>query len=162
MDKCAAALLMGCGSGRLASRGEYDAVGIPLSYLIAGCPTVIANLWDVTDGDIDRFSRVLLHRWLGISEGRRESNEERTKQADAVLGLSGTVDGGSNERRASSEADITASLQHLTIVSRTATPSDLYMGRIAEGRTACKLPFLIGAAPVCYGVPTEIQVRSHS
>ncbi|KAH9290839.1 hypothetical protein KI387_034956, partial [Taxus chinensis] len=64
LDYCAAAVLMGCSSGRLSCRGDYEPVGVPLSYLMAGCPSIIANLWDVTDGDIDRFSKVLLHSWL--------------------------------------------------------------------------------------------------
>ena len=29
--------------------------GMPLSYLLAGCPALVANLWDVTDRDIDKF-----------------------------------------------------------------------------------------------------------
>ncbi|KAH9322036.1 hypothetical protein KI387_016675, partial [Taxus chinensis] len=64
LDYCAAAVLMGCSSGRLSCRGDYEPVGVPLSYLMAGCPSIIANLWDVTDGAIDRFSKVLLHSWL--------------------------------------------------------------------------------------------------
>lgn len=31
----------------------------------AGCPTAVANLWDVTDVDIDRFARGVLDQWLG-------------------------------------------------------------------------------------------------
>ena len=26
---------------------------------------------------------------------------------------------------------------------------------VSRSRSACKLPYLIGAAPVCYGIPTE-------
>ena len=29
----------------------------------AGCPAAVANLWDVTDRDIDRFSAALLEAW---------------------------------------------------------------------------------------------------
>jgi len=35
-----------------------------LNYLLAGCPAIVANLWDVTDKDIDRFSESLLKQWL--------------------------------------------------------------------------------------------------
>ena len=31
----------------------------------AGCPAAVANLWDVTDLDIDRFARGVLDQWLG-------------------------------------------------------------------------------------------------
>ena len=61
----ASIILMGCSSGRLASAstkkettGEpflyYEPVGLVCSYLTAGSPCVVGNLWDVTDRDIDR------------------------------------------------------------------------------------------------------------
>jgi separase len=31
-----------------------------LAYLHASCPALVANLWDVTDGEIDRFCTALL------------------------------------------------------------------------------------------------------
>ncbi|EEC74078.1 hypothetical protein OsI_09098 [Oryza sativa Indica Group] len=64
LDNCAAALLMGCSSGTLRCKGCYAPQGAPLSYLSAGSPAVIANLWDVSDKDIDRFSKALLGSWL--------------------------------------------------------------------------------------------------
>ena len=66
-DSCrATVLLMGCSSGKLSSINRkhsdsieetplyYEPEGIALSYLCAGAPCVIGNLWDVTDNDIDR------------------------------------------------------------------------------------------------------------
>ena len=62
----ASIILMGCSSGRLTSVNRrqakcleelplfYDPEGISLSYLCAGAPCVVGNLWDVTDHDIDR------------------------------------------------------------------------------------------------------------
>lgn len=68
-------ILMGCSSGRLESVnstinrnfGEriplyYEPEGIALSYLMAGAPCVVGNLWDVTDHDIDRFSVRLMEK----------------------------------------------------------------------------------------------------
>jgi len=49
-------LLMGCSSGLLKPMGSYQPTGMALKYLLAGCPTIVANLWDVTDRDIDRFT----------------------------------------------------------------------------------------------------------
>jgi len=61
-----AMVLMGCSSGRLVSvnaprnefapSGEYhyEPDGAIISYLCAGTPCIVANLWDVTDRDIDR------------------------------------------------------------------------------------------------------------
>ena len=67
-------------------------------------PAIIANLWDVTDKDIDRFAEALLKAWLQANNG-------------------------------------TSSLLHL----------------ISRSREACRLQFLIGAAPVVYGLPLQIQ-----
>eukprot|EP00887_Chlorella_sp_A99_P003555 scaffold7.g3555.t1 len=128
LDRCAAALLMGCSSGRLhgagggtagaaAPRLHYDPAGPVLAYLLAGCPAAVANLWDVTDKDIDRFSQALLTRWL--SSGGSEQRQEGTDD----------VSGGGQK------------------------PQDA-CAAVAEARGVCKLPHLIGAAPVCYGIPT--------
>ncbi|GAB5369848.1 hypothetical protein AAMO2058_001441700 [Amorphochlora amoebiformis] len=90
------ALLMGCSSGELRNYGEYEPQGVILDYLIAGCPAVVANLWDVTDKDIDRLTSNLL-----------EALHDGEPLASAV----------------------------------------------AAARSSCKLPYLNGVAPVCYGLP---------
>ena len=78
----------------------------------AGCPAVVGNLWDVTDRDIDRFSKSVLEQWMaGGGEG---SQREPVCMAAAVAG----------------------------------------------SRQVCRLPHLIGAAPVCYGLPTMVQAGS--
>ncbi|KAA6417398.1 MAG: cell division-associated BIMB-like, partial [Trebouxia sp. A1-2] len=66
MPRCASALLMGCSSGSLAKAGQYEPSGPVLAYLMAGCPVAIANLWDVTDRDIDRFSKEVLSKWIEL------------------------------------------------------------------------------------------------
>lgn len=65
LDIQATSILLGCSSGKLKSEGIFESDGICLSYLIAGCPAVIGNLWDVTDLDIDRFGLQLLKQWNG-------------------------------------------------------------------------------------------------
>ncbi|XP_069011126.1 separin [Embiotoca jacksoni] len=65
----AASLLFGCSSAALAVRGDQEGQGIILNYLIAGCPFVLGNLWDVTDRDIDRFTTALLESWLSAGSG---------------------------------------------------------------------------------------------
>lgn len=69
-------ILMGCSSGKLvpvdkkhstnldSTCSHYEPEGIALSYLCAGAPCVVANLWDVTDRDIDRYCAALLHKFL--------------------------------------------------------------------------------------------------
>jgi separase len=68
----------------------------------------VANLWDVTDRDVDRFSKAVLQDWL----------EPQGAQGK----------------------------EHGTCVSRA----------VGRSRNACRLKHLIGAAPVCYGVPTAV------
>ncbi|KAJ6254300.1 separin [Anaeramoeba flamelloides] len=64
LKKSPTSILMGCSSGVLLEEGKFDPYGVVYSYLLAGSPAVVANLWDVTDRDIDRFSTSLLKNWL--------------------------------------------------------------------------------------------------
>uniref|UniRef100_A0A8C9EQA6 separase n=1 Tax=Pavo cristatus TaxID=9049 RepID=A0A8C9EQA6_PAVCR len=66
----AVALLFGCSSAALAVRGSLEGSGIVLKYIMAGCPLVLGNLWDVTDRDIDRYAEALLRAWLGAPRPR--------------------------------------------------------------------------------------------
>lgn len=81
-----------------------------------GCPTAIANLWDVTDRDIDRFSEAVLLHWLHAAKGLDEDDLIPTEP----------------------------------LCVSTA---------IADSRQACRLTSLIGAAPVCYGIPVSVSRR---
>jgi hypothetical protein len=76
---CAATLLMGCSSGSLTLNGCYIPQGTPLSYLLAGSPVIVANLWEVTDKDIDRFGKAMLDAWL-----RERSNPLGCAQCNLV------------------------------------------------------------------------------
>ncbi|KAJ3217086.1 hypothetical protein HDU67_008555 [Dinochytrium kinnereticum] len=82
LNRCAVTLLMGCSSGKQHRMGEFDSKGTPLSYLIAGCPALAVNLWDVTDRDIDRFSRALMEG-CGIVESL-EGGSKTLAEAMAV------------------------------------------------------------------------------
>ncbi|KAH8925320.1 hypothetical protein BT69DRAFT_1216644 [Atractiella rhizophila] len=65
LEHCPVAMLWGCSSGRLKEMGDFDLSGNAYNYMLAGCPSLIANLWDVTDKDIDRLAQsVFTH--LGI------------------------------------------------------------------------------------------------
>lgn len=61
----AVAWVLGCSSARLERRGAFGVHGSALSYLVAGCPAFVGCLWDVTDGDCDKFSQAALDAWLG-------------------------------------------------------------------------------------------------
>ncbi|CAM9350154.1 unnamed protein product [Ectocarpus sp. 13 AM-2016] len=99
---------MGCSSGRLKGYGDFEPMGMATSYLAGGSPAVVANLWDVTDKDIDRFSVALF---------------------DAFVGKAEASDGGRGK------------------------PAKTLAHAVAQSRAECKMPFIIGYAPVCYGIP---------
>ncbi|KAL7691206.1 putative SAP domain, peptidase C50, separase, SEPARIN core domain-containing protein [Plasmopara halstedii] len=63
-SNCSAALLFGCGSGRLEREGIFGPSGTVLSYLRAGSSAILAMLWDVTDRDVDQLSCKILEEWL--------------------------------------------------------------------------------------------------
>jgi separase len=48
---------------------EFEPEGVVSSYLAAGAPCVLGNLWDVSDKDIDRFCIEFMGQFL---EGKGE------------------------------------------------------------------------------------------
>jgi hypothetical protein len=116
----ASIVLMGCSSGKLESVNtkfstslsklpiHYEPEGLALSYLMAGSPCVVGNLWDVTDRDIDRYSIALL--------------ESIYDDLDGDDGKARTIARG-----------------------------------VAKARSRCKMRYIVGCAPVCYGFPVTVQ-----
>lgn len=144
LDGCAASLLLGCSSGSLSLHGAYLPEGTVLSYLLAGSPAIIANLWEVTDKDIDRFGRATLEAWL----------KERTDSPSCThcSTLAKEFEALNLHKRQPTKKKGPASCIGCKHKGRVAS----FMG---QAREACTLPFMIGAAPVCYGVPTGIVKR---
>ncbi|KAL5787518.1 hypothetical protein ACOSP7_004467 [Xanthoceras sorbifolium] len=157
LEKCAATLLMGCSSGSLSLNGSYIPQGTPLSYLLAGSPVIVANLWEVTDKDIDRFGKAMLDAWLrersSISVGCDQCTllvEE--VEAKNVRGYKG------NKKKVSRKKLTETSDPGLCKNCCDHRPKlGSFMG---QAREACTLPFLIGASPVCYGIPTGIRRKA--
>ncbi|XP_011008695.1 PREDICTED: separase [Populus euphratica] len=157
LENCAATLLMGCSSGSLSLNGCYAPQGTALSYLLAGSPAIVANLWEVTDKDIDRFGKAMLDAWLkersSVSLGCDQCNlvarefeamnikagKGKAKKKVPKTKSAGTFDGGVALNSCDHRPKIGA-----------------FMG---QAREACTLPFLIGASPVCYGIPTSIGIK---
>lgn len=100
----------------------------------------MANLWDVTDRDIDRFARAVLEAWLPPT-GSDEPTEGCSATAPLVPGA-----GAHPERLLSQQAAAAGGCGRGAAVS----------AAVAAGRGACRLPHLIGAAPVCYGLPSSV------
>ncbi|GAX72830.1 hypothetical protein CEUSTIGMA_g285.t1 [Chlamydomonas eustigma] len=143
LPRCAGALLVGCSSGRLRAHGDtYEPTGAVLSYMLAGCPAVVANLWDVTDHDIDRFCDSLLRTWLDSKHVSSQALVKSGARISLEIPLNGV------QRPAPDYTDP----QH---VQQGAMGTCVSMA-MTHARSACKLPHLIGAAPVCYGIPTLV------
>jgi separase len=51
---------MGCSSGSLTLQGSYAPVGTPLSYLMAGSPLIVANLWVMLQSELILLGSSLL------------------------------------------------------------------------------------------------------
>ncbi|XP_077213689.1 separase isoform X2 [Tasmannia lanceolata] len=159
LNQCAATLLMGCSSGTLSFTGCYAPKGAPLSYLLAGSPAIVANLWEVTDKDIDRFGKVMLDAWLQEGSTHCSKCNEISKELKCMnIRDEGNVKAPKTRRKALAkgkklqEVYNSEKCKDCTDKLRIAT----FMGR---ARDACRLPLLIGAAPVCYGVPTFIRKK---
>ncbi|PUZ77833.1 hypothetical protein GQ55_1G405300 [Panicum hallii var. hallii] len=157
LNNCAAALLMGCSSGTLHCKGSYAPRGAPLSYLFAGSPAVIANLWDVSDKDIDRFSKALLNSWLqeNFTDGNNCSKCSLLTQEFESMNIASKDNGRTRRKgtRAKKPQQVNDSTKCCSCRQRRIA------SYLSEARRACRLPFLIGASPVCYGVPTIIRKK---
>ncbi|KAJ4962506.1 hypothetical protein NE237_022445 [Protea cynaroides] len=154
LENCAATLLMGCSSGSLSLMGCYAPEGAPISYLLAGSPVIVANLWDVTDKDIDRFGKAMLDALLQ----ERSTSSVDCSHCNLLAKEFETMD----ISKSRSNANKALRRKKLEEVSCSETckncsgPRPKIGSFMSQAREACTLPFLIGASPVCYGVPTVI------
>lgn len=146
LEKCAVAVLMGCSSGALTEACEFEPYGTPVNFMQAGCPALLANLWDVTDKDIDRFSHAALEKW-GLFSSPSEHSTITTKQAPLLPSTNsspikrvGRARGGENK-----VGDVDD--EHGISLDQA----------VAQSRDSCRLRYLNGAAPVVYGVPVFLR-----
>ncbi|GAA6064363.1 hypothetical protein JCM10212_005877 [Sporobolomyces blumeae] len=82
LPRCAVTMLWGCSSGYLKDQGDFDPVGTPYNYMVAGSPALVANLWDVTDKDIDKFAQSVFEL-TKIATRTASSSSEVTSEASA-------------------------------------------------------------------------------
>jgi separase len=133
--------IIGCSSGRLRCDGDsLEPTGIPYRYLLNGSPSYVGVLWDVTDGDIDTFADNFMQEWFTRDVW---SLPEGDPKHPLVIGKT--------LMRTSKEL---IGIKGPNLCDATTT-----------ARSSCKLKFLIGAAPVVYGLPLSVRVclipRSH-
>lgn len=127
LDKCAVTVLMGCSSGALTEAGEFELYGPPTHYMHAGCPALVATLWDVTDKDIDRFAQRVFENW----------------------GLLETPESLEMANRGRSRKKLFTNYENKGKMS--------LVEAVAKGREACHLRYLNAAAVCVYGVPVYIK-----
>jgi separase len=82
----ACSILMGCSSGNQYTMGEFEPYGTILDYKLAGCPSVVDNLWDVADRDNDLFTKDFLKSWLNL-DSKNSKNIENTDSSDICTNL---------------------------------------------------------------------------
>lgn len=145
---------MGCSSGSLTLHGSYAPQGIPLSYLLAGSPAIVANLWEVTDKDIDRFGKAMFDAWLEersylpveCMQCNLLSEEFEAMNLKGGKGRPKRKVPRKKVQELAAESDSPKICGHRRKIGA-------FMG---QAREVCTLPYLTGASPVCYGVPTGI------
>lgn len=128
----------------------------------------MANLWDVTDVDIDRFAAAVLDSWTGVSSGTPDA-AAATAVTDAVEHKRRSVQGGTVATPLAAGGGVGTARPRASAADEGggvdgAGPNGSAAGggpkciaaTVAAARAVCRLPHLIGAAPVCYGIPTSV------
>lgn len=113
----------------------HDPQGVAISYLLGGAQYVVANLWDVTDKDIDKLSMECMRLCFGHDGG-----VPLAEVANAAPSIFSTKN---------KQCDVAVNPSPLT----TSEPALLPAEALAASRTICKLKNAVGCAPVIYGLP---------
>lgn len=154
LSQCAVALLMGCSSGALKQGGEFEPYGTPMNYMLAGCPALLANLWDITDKDIDKFSYDVLEKWgLWTTPTTADGSHHLTQPVPVSTSSPSKK---TTKKRGRIPAGTPAGTPAAESSSAPSTPLSLDQA-VAQSRDSCKLRYLNGAAPVVYGVPVYLS-----
>lgn len=158
LEKCAVTLLMGCSSGALTDAGEFEPFGTSINYIQGGCPALVANLWDVTDKDIDQFSFGVLNGW-GLFQPKQQQQQDNHNKAFAATTTRSPVKRSTRYRGARNlnnnlhGEDSQNGEQHQQHDLALASLAVSLDQAVAQSRDLCRLRYLNGAAPVVYGVP---------
>lgn len=119
--------------------GDFDRTGTPNNYMLAGCPALVANLWDVTDRDIDKFAQAVFDK-IGLDPEGVVARARNSSSSEV----------GSFGRSATKE------LKPILKQQKGKSGMDGYVSlteAVATSRDVCKLKYLTGSAVVVYGIP---------
>jgi separase len=116
---------------------------------------MLANLWDVTDRDIDRLSYGVFSRW-GLCEERPKSrgSDDGQFEPERGMGLDFGGNGGSIGER---KRQLQASMKGKKDTGGSGKKGISLTEALAGAREDCTLKYLNGAAPVIYGVPVFLE-----
>ncbi|KIY44954.1 hypothetical protein FISHEDRAFT_76985 [Fistulina hepatica ATCC 64428] len=92
LPKCAATMLWGCSSGLMRDMGDFDPVGTPYTYMAAGCPCLVVNMWDVTDKEIDKVTRSVIEQLDLNGASVRQWNAGAAAQVSVVSAVAQSRD----------------------------------------------------------------------
>ena len=109
---------------------------------------MLGNLWDVTDKDIDRFSESLFDVWGLTSPPKGIEIQESLEENPNPFFLPSHSTKFNGDKK--SGINFKFKQGHGSPLSLTQS--------IAIARDACKLPYLVGAAPVLYGLPIVLDL----
>lgn len=124
-----AAIVMGCSSGRMVAEGpRLESFGVGWAFLFRGSPCYVGLLWDVTDMDIDKYTDYLLCEWL----------PSKSYSSDLSLSLSSS---NGDQTNSGTQAQVGSYITNISIFAR----------------QVCQLKFLVGSAPVVYGLPISCK-----
>lgn len=137
LPRCAAAMLWGCSSGQLRDEGAFDPQGLPHDYLLAGCPALLACLWDTTDKELDHVAESVYLRLGLLHPSQQQHRDENSAYSHIGPSPLPPPPHASADARVRTGALGTASLPEAA----------------AAARKDCRLPLMTGAAVVLYGLP---------
>ena len=126
---------------------------MPLPIILTSSPAMLANLWDVTDRDIDRLSNGIFSRW-GLCDERPKSRGSDDGSFEPERGMGLDFGGPSlGERKRQLQASMKGKKYIATRKGISLTEA------LAVARDDCTLKYLNGAAPVIYGVPVFLREK---
>jgi separase len=142
------------------------AAAVSRARVQAGCASVAGCLWDVTDRDLDRFTCALVSTWLlpvpvvgavaGTSKAGPGGQGGNLLPSSAPAPPVAPARKSSSRPRAAADAAAFSEGGAGTALVSSSKCAELELPLplcVAVARGVCKLGFLVGASPVCYGLP---------
>ena len=141
-----ASMLWGCSSGKLGLKGKHDPLGPVLVHMLHGAQFVIGNLWDVTDGDIDKLSMECMRLVLPKPPSMQSTTAATNNIATTTTKKKSTKKPIAEQLAPSDTSTSSSSADMMMTISES----------LVQARDICKLKYAVGCAPIVYGFPLSI------